>query len=334
MKFQNTSRNNKNPKMAFVYHSPVTNAVREDVNTEGMQRFDLPGNQTLHINPNPFTHGQYATIHDAVLLRAGSDDDSPRNVIVKIMGSEYSLSHSRMETAIHFIASRCTVNGIPGAPVLYTTFMWNPRHFAVAMQKMDGNLYRLLRNTPNALRRAKLAKRALKHVSRFLKVMQTKYQFMHRDLHGSNVLYVLDDGHSARTAPVSKFTFYVADFGNACTKRLHCPVDGKYISDIQRHTQFTRFNPGLDLNTLILSIRPFLSTQMREVPIMRQVVQHFFKEATRHSAYTCDAKRTLEESAGELGMNIHELPFLEGDVPLFWFSYAAACQLRLPYTEP
>jgi len=300
------------------------------------ESFLLSNGRTVRVKVDSFACGQYASIHDAVLTRS---DGTSQEVVVKVMGNEYSQAHARMETAIHFMACRCALPTSPsgtatGAPVLHGTFLWK-NYFAMVMEKMHGSLYQLLKGTPDACRRAKLTKRAIEHVSRFLKAMQKKHQFMHRDLHGSNVLYTLKEGYDcAHSTPVSKFTFYVCDFGNASTKRLHCPeLSGHFISHIQRHVYFIQFNRGLDLNTLILSIRCFLSYQLSEVPHIRRVVRHFFKAALQHSGYTNDAKLTLQNSADELGMNISKHPFL-GDVPLFWFSYAAACQLSLPYTQP
>ena len=309
--------------------SPLPNAAAPDV-AKG---------RSLLVENEPFTEGQYATIHDGILQSAGDGGGVfTCNLAVKIMGEDYCLEHARKEIALHYLASRITDERgtlVPGrAPAMHASFMWCPGRCGFAMERMDGNLYKLLNNTKNTIRKAKIATRALAQVSAFLIAMQRKYRFMHRDLHGSNVLYKLDDGFICPfTTPVSRMNFFVADFGNARVEKFQCPSQGRYLWYIQRHVYFSAYNQGLDLNTLVLSIRPFFSESMRELPIMRKTVQYFLKEAPRHCSYTHDAKLTLKRSMQELGTNIASHPYL-GDVPLFWFSYEAACRIQLPLTRP
>lgn len=287
---------------------------------------------TLRVWEDWFAKGTYASVHAGDILRGFQTF----TVAVKVQRwahqnfqQELKLQ-SRLWDATRYL--KCAASVLP----VYAQCMLFDCP-AVVMPLVDGSVYQLLGETKSQLRRGKIVRRMSENVAQLLKVLQRKFNFMHRDLHCSNVFYNVDGDPLA--APITSFKFYVGDFGNAvCFGDSPAErQDSAVLNGLQRRRHFSRFNPGLDLNTLILSTREFLSESLQEVPrYIRKAISYFLRKASQSNTYTADGREMLRKSMFLLGKDIDDAACnpVTSVVPLFWFSYAGASSLHLPNTNP
>jgi len=290
----------------------------------------LPSGE-LRVWDDAFANGTYATVHEgAVNAPCGSN----HSVVVKVQ--RWSHETFGREINVQRELARMTYNLKDSAhvlPVYAKCVLFG--HPAVVMPRAEGSVYQLLGKTESRIRRGRIVNRMVRQVARLLKTLQATCGFMHRDLHCSNVLYAAEG--DPLTVPVSRFRFFLSDFGNAtrygdCSDHQTSPV----LDGLQRRRYFTHFNAGLDLNTLLVSTREFLSDNMREIsPRLREAILYFITTAKHSRTYTVDGQKMLQSSVK--GQDLGSVPCnpLEGSyVPLFWFSYAGASALPLPKTVP
>lgn len=279
----------------------------------------------------PFATGTYATVHEG---HVKSSRGSTCPVVAKVQRWSHETFDREINMQRELAQMTCNLKDAAHVlPVYAKCVLFG--HPAVVMPSADGSVYHLLSNTESRIRRGRIVNRMVRQVARLLTTLQARCGFMHRDLHCSNVLYAVEG--DSLVVPVSRFRFFLSDFGNAtrygdCSDHQTSPV----LDGLQRRRYFTPFNAGLDLNTLVVSTREFLSENMREVcPRLREVICYFIATAKRSRSYTVDGQEMLQTSSK--GRNLGRAacnPLENNYVPLFWFSYAGASALPLPKTVP
>jgi len=294
------------------------------------------GRYRVAVWKEPFAQGTYASVHSGDITDVATGKCTPVAVKVQRWAHEHFQQEIQLQSRVARASQRakCAARVLPvyGCCTLFNC----P---AVVMPLVDGSVFQLLGETPSSLRKGKIINRMVRRVASLLRVLQRQCKFFHRDLHCSNVLYMVEG--DPLTAPVSAFRFFLSDFGNAgCygeegdeERQDSCMLDG-----LQRKRKFAPFNPGLDLNTLLTSTRKFLSVSMREIAKpLREAIQYFLAKASRSRAYTCDGQDMLRQSLHTNGKDIGHAacnPMDNKNVPLFWFSYAGASGLPLNKTTP
>lgn len=290
----------------------------------------LPSGE-LKVWDQPFATGTYATVHNGDLK---APCGSIRSVVAKVQRWSHETFDREINMQRELAQMTCNLKDTAHVLPVYAKcrLFGDP---AVVMPSADGSAYHLLGNTKSRIRRGRIVNRMVRQVARLLKTLQAKCGFMHRDLHCSNVLYAVEG--DPLVVPVSRFRFFLSDFGNAtrygdCSDHQTSPV----LDGLQRRRCFTPFNTGLDLNTLVVSTREFLSDNMREVcPQLRDVICYFIDTAKRSRSYTADGQEMLQTSSNGRDLGSAACNPLECNyVPLFWFSYAGASALPLPKTAP
>lgn len=294
------------------------------------------GRRRVQLWEKPFAQGTYASVHSGDIADLVTGECMPVAVKVQRWAQEHFQQEIRLQSRLARVSQRvkCAARVLPvyGCCTLFNC----P---AVVMPMVDGSVYQLLGETSSPLRKGKIVNRMVRQVASLLRVLQRQCKFFHRDLHCSNVLYMVDGDPLA--VPVSAFRFFLSDFGNAgCCgeeggeeRQDSCVLDG-----LQRKRKFAPFNPGLDLNTLLTSTREFLSESMQEIAKpLREAIRYFLAKASRSRTYTHDGQEMLRQSLRANGKDIGRAacnPLTSEKVPLFWFSYAGASSLPLNKTTP
>lgn len=133
-------------------------------------------------------------------------------------------------------------------PEMKCVFRTN-QHYCIGIERMDGTLFdyidELLGNKQSENMILNELFKILEICCDILISLQKTFQFMHRDFHGSNIMYRYDD-------QLKTYHWYIIDFGMACietkTARIYPPTDSKHYSMIHG------MNSCHDMRLLFLSI--------------------------------------------------------------------------------
>jgi len=220
--------------------------------------------------------------------------------------------------------SAATDVDVARVPEIYN---FSDRH--VVMERLSGTVHYLMVNTESAARRRRVAVRVMRQLSALLARLQRRCQFLHRDLHASNVMYTVMDRKSEWNCPVSRLQFYLIDFGYSqmrWRKKLLFIRPILHLERLQRRLTYDRrFNSKHDLTTLVLCMRDYFGEDASDVPrFLADILEQFFKCALRSRAYTVEGRDVLNIRRPSLGFN----PGGATEPPTFWFAYGATAHFR------
>ena len=127
----------------------------------------------------------------------------------------------------------------------FTLWQTNPppsfTNHLVGMESLNGTLFEAFgRDAGVGGDLLKVALSAVMQIAELLKTLQRRYNFMHRDLHTSNIMYKLVGG---------KVRWYIIDFGFA-----RMDLNGETINKSNWKYDDHEFNPSHDLRLLLMAI--------------------------------------------------------------------------------
>lgn len=201
------------------------------------------GNSILEIKQK-LGSGTYGTVHLATL----KDIDTAfiKTIVIKIISATATPLEIFTESILQ-IELFCDMRGEYGRGARIPKMEFISKHktlYIIGMEQLDGTFYDFFRRD-GIKSREKV--HALKGIARFLKTLQRKYKFMHRDFHEQNIMY-----KKIGTADNAYYRMYVIDFGMSTAL-----INGQQINEIMKgHLYYKKykFNPSHDMRTLLISM--------------------------------------------------------------------------------
>ena len=202
--------------------------------------------------------GAYGTVKEGI-LRTSTDS---RYIVIKHINSTVTLLQILAESIVQ-MELFCGLRGKfgTGARIPKTEFIAKYKsdsdsdsdtNYVIGMEPLDGDLFSFFSDS-NISARNKII--AIKDIAEFLRILQTNYKFMHRDLHGANIMYKkMKKGKKAKET----YKMYIIDFGFS-TAVIEEQQINKKKNDIYREPH--KFNPSQDLRTLLTSLLSQLVTK-------------------------------------------------------------------------
>jgi serine/threonine protein kinase len=118
-------------------------------------------------------------------------------------------------------------------------------NYVIGMEPLDGDFFSFF-NDSNVTARNKII--AIQDIAKLLKRLQNKYKFMHRDLHGANIMYKKQGTPGKET-----YKMFIIDFGLSTAE-----IKKQQINEINEfYDRKYTFNSSQDLRTLITSLLPW-----------------------------------------------------------------------------
>lgn len=118
-------------------------------------------------------------------------------------------------------------------------------NYVIGMEPLDGDFFSFFTDS-NVTARSKI--KAIQDIAKLLKRLQNKYKFMHRDLHGANIMYKKQGTPGKET-----YKMFIIDFGLSTAV-----IKKQQINEINDfYDRKYTFNPSQDLRTLITSLLPW-----------------------------------------------------------------------------
>jgi serine/threonine protein kinase len=206
------------------------------------------GDKTIQIKEE-IGSGAYGTVHKGVLSTSNTVNSRP--IVIKHIKSTATLLEIFTETILQ-MELFCGLRGqfgtgarIPKMEFISKYTSGSDTNYVIGMEPLDGDFFSFFTDS-NVTARSKI--KAIQDIAKLLKRLQNKYKFMHRDLHGANIMYKKQGTPGKET-----YKMFIIDFGLSTAV-----IKKQQINEINDfYDRKYTFNPSQDLRTLITSLLPW-----------------------------------------------------------------------------
>lgn len=216
------------------------------------------GDKTIQIKEE-IGSGAYGTVHKGVLKT--SNPVNSKSIVIKHIKSTATLLEIFTESILQ-MELFCILRGqfgtgarIPKMEFISKYKSGSDTNYVIGMEPLDGDFSSFF-NDSNVTARNKI--KAIQDIAQLLKRLQNKHKFMHRDLHGANIMYKKQGKPGKET-----YKMFIIDFGLSTAE-----INEQQINEINKfYDRKYTFNKSQDLRTLITSLllpweNPFDITNM------------------------------------------------------------------------
>ena len=205
------------------------------------------GDKTIQIKEE-IGSGAYGTVHKGVLSTSNTVNSRP--IVIKHIKSTATLLEIFTESILQ-MELFCGLRGqfgtgarIPKMEFISKYTSGSDTNYVIGMEPLDGDFFSFFTDS-NVTARSKI--KAIQDIAKLLKRLQNKYKFMHRDLHGANIMYKKQGTPGKET-----YKMFIIDFGLSTAV-----IKKQQINEINDfYDRKYTFNPSQDLRTLITSLLP------------------------------------------------------------------------------